>query len=255
MSLQATDTSWELMVAMGRIPGAARVARLGNNPDVDIAGVPETVWSGGGLYPWPAAATAMEAVSTSASDGPAGTGAATISVPILDASLLPATLTVAMNGTTPVALGTDPLRVQMAVVTALGSAGTLGGTNVGDITIRGAGGGTTYMIIPAGYGFSRSSTYTVPAGRTLALRSFFGCINRSTNTDTVEFSITTQNILTGVRIKPFEFSIRATPYFHDLKDAPSVLPQKTDVSFTVSYTANNNTNVSAAFAGQEFQNV
>lgn len=243
------------MVALGRVPGATRTVRLGNNPDVDILTVPETVWPNGGVYPWMTAATSLEAVSTSAQDGAAGSGAATITVPGLDANFTPTTLTVALNGTTPVALSAQLLRVQIATVTALGAAGALGGTNVGDIIIRDAGGGTVRAIIPAGYGISRSSTYTVPANRTLVIGGFFGCINRSTNTDVVEVGIALQNAVTKVAIFPFEFSIRNTPYAHDLKDAPVVALQKTDVSLRVAYTANNNTNVSAAFAGFEIQNM
>lgn len=253
--LHAADISWISMVALGRIPGATRTVRLGNNPDVDSGTVPETVWSGGGLYPWMTAATSLEAVSTSAEDGPAGTGAAAISVPGLDANYTPTTLTVALNGTTPVALSSQLLRVQLATVTALGAAGALGGTNVGDVIIRDTGGGTVRAIIPAGYGISRSSTYTVPANRTLVIGAFFGSINRSTNTDAVEIGVALQNPTTKVAIFPFEFSIRGTPYAHDLKDAPVVALQKTDVSLRTTYTANPNTNISAAFAGVEIQNM
>ena len=252
--LASLAPSWALMVARNRIPGALRTVRLGNNPDVDSGTVPETVWSGGGQYPWMSAATALEAVSTSVQDNPTGTGAATINVPGLDANFSPLTVPVTLNGTTPVALSSNLLRVQAAAVSSRGSAAVNGGTNIGDIIIRDAGGGTVRMIIPAGYGVSRSSTYTVPADRVLTLESFFGCVNRSTNTDTVEIGIVLRNAITGMESRPFEFSIRATPYLHDLKDAPSVVPARTDVRFDVVFTANPNTNVSAAFAGKELLN-
>lgn len=254
MSLRSEKVSWSLMVAMNRVQGAQRLVRLGNNPDVDSATAPETVWSEGGQYPWMAAATALEAVSTSAQDNPTGAGAATINVPGLDVNFSPLTVPVTLNGLTAVPLSSNLLRVQSAAVSSRGSAAVNGGTNIGDVIIRDAGGGTVRMIIPAGYGVSRSTTYTVPANRVLTLESFFGCVNRSTNTDTVEIGIVLRNAITGMESRPFEFSIRATPYLHDLKDAPSVVPARTDVRFDVAFTANNNTNVSAAFVGKELQN-
>lgn len=67
-------------IGFAQVPGYRRVAAIGNNPDLDTATLPEEIWTGGGVYPWLTASTALEIVSSSANDTSAGTGARTVTI-------------------------------------------------------------------------------------------------------------------------------------------------------------------------------
>ena len=108
------------------------IKRMGRNPDIDIATVPEVLWGKGGLNIWPAAAAATEAVSSAAADAAAGTGARTVKVTGLDANWAVITETVILNGVTPVPMTNQFLRVQFMEVLTVGS----GGVNAGNVQIR-----------------------------------------------------------------------------------------------------------------------
>lgn len=137
---------------------------IGVNPDVDTATVPEAVIANGGTYTFLSSEQTLEVVSDSAQDAAAGTGARTVRVDLLDASYAPFSVNVSMNGTTPVAVsGGTYLRVNdMRITGVVGSSDS----NVGNITLRVAGGGQTISYMLAGKGRSQQAVYTVPAGRT-----------------------------------------------------------------------------------------
>lgn len=245
--LDLSDRWWSEFydsVGLGLVPGATRVAALGNNPDVDT-GVVEDVWSGGGIYPWMTGATMLEMVSTSANDSAAGTGARTVLHNPLDTSYIQAPVTLTLNGLTPVAFPAAVFRYNSGLITSAGS----GKTNAGDIIIRDAGGGTTRAIIPAGYGITRQAVFTVPAGKTACINSQFFCINR---TGGVSRYATFANFIqtsSGFYRMPLELSIsERAPYRHD--GLPSIiLGEKTDYAFRCSSVSNDNTDVTAAFLG------
>ncbi len=154
-----------------------RVTGLGNNPIVASGTVPEDVWSGGGIYPWLTTSTALEAISDSASDTAAGIGARTISLSCLDGNYVElASQVITLNGLTPVAFSVPCFRTQQSLVISAGS----NQTNVGNINIRDVGGGTVRAIIPAGYGITKQSQYTVPAGHTLQVVSLYIAALKST---------------------------------------------------------------------------
>jgi hypothetical protein len=114
-------------------------------------------------YVFPTTEKTMTIVSSSADDDgdPAGTGAQTITVHYLNGSYAEKQVTVTMNGTSAVQIGTDVFRIQNARVAA---AGSLNAT-AGNITI--ASGGVTYGYIRAGKTRQRQCIWTVPAGKTL----------------------------------------------------------------------------------------
>lgn len=149
----------------GILPGVSAVRQAGINADVDSGSVPETLWKGGGLYPWQAASYSLEVISGDAADDgdPAGTGAQTVTVEGLDANGAAQSATVTLNGVSAVAIPTVTWsRVHRAYVVAVGS----GGTNAGLITVRLASAGATQATIVAGDGESSMATYTVPANAT-----------------------------------------------------------------------------------------
>lgn len=245
---------------IGAVPGAARIATLGNNPSIDTATQPEDVWPGAELgvlngidhrlIPRPQnVAAAMEIVSSSASDAAAGAGARTVIIGYLDAAYAAQTVTLTMNGTTPVALPGTVMRVNSLRVA---TSGTFGGNNVGNISVRLAGGlGATFAYLRAGIGLARSSLYTVPAGQTLDIYSLVLAVNRAdTNDRWATFALCIQNSI-GNLIKGIELPASTTvPYRHEALDVPSVIvPATSDVWWRCEAVSQNSTNVTAGFAG------
>lgn len=229
-----------LKAVIGAFPNMRRVTALGNNPDVGAA---EDIWSGGGLYPWMTAATSLEVVSSSASDAAAGTGARTVQITGLNASYAEISAVVTMNGVTAVAIPTQFFRINSATVITAGTTDT----NVGNISIRDAGGGTVRALIPIGYSISRQSQYTVPAGYTMVVNTYILSINSpALNRDAT--------IATFIR--PFgmaarqnvELAVSSTPIFISAT-AITYLPEKTDFGLRVSAVSAVNTNVTGAWGG------
>ena len=228
----------------GAYVGHRRVSILGNNPDVDTGTLPEDVWSGGGLYPWMTASTALEIVSSSAADAAAGTGARTVTINGLSAAWAEVSQTITLNGTTAVAIPTSLYRINSANIA---SAGT-GKVNAGDLTIRDAGGGTTRGIIPTGYGTTRQSAFTVPAGYTLQILAQSFGLNRAAASVHATVQLISQSSLGFYRI-PFEVGVTdVVPYYHD--GTPGVpVPEKTDLLYRCAYVSGNNTDVSTSILG------
>ena len=237
----------------------ARVATLGNNPDIDTTSQPEDVWAGAELgtlngvdhrfIPKPQAATSMEAVSDSANDAAAGTGARTILITYLDANYTQKTVVVTLNGLTPVAIADPIMRINGLVVV---TAGTFGGNNIGNLSIRAAGGlGATYSYMQAGTGLARSSMFTVPDKVQMDVMSLLISINRTdTNARAATFSLCIQNSA-GRLIKGLELSCTTdAPYRHESANIPSnVLASRTDIWFRCEAVSISNTNVTAAVFG------
>lgn len=225
----------------GRIAGNRRVTALGNVPAVGAA--PSDIWTGGGIYPWMTGATSLEIVSSSAADAPAGTGARTVLVNGLDVDYNEISTSVTLNGLTPVALTPQFFRIQSMLIM---SAGT-GKVNAGTITLRNTGAGTTRAIIPAGYGVTRQSQFTVPAGHTLHMVPLFISLNRpGANRD---YTIATYvQSSAGFYRMPLEFSAQGNPYRHDGIPATQ-FPEKTDFGFRCTYTSSVNNDITAAFLG------
>lgn len=242
------------LVALGFMSAAItasirRVTALGNNPDVDTAAI-ETIWPVGGLYPWMTGATSLEAVSTSAQDAASGIGISAISLTLMNTSYVESNVSVALNGTTPVAISGTWFRINSGVTTTKGSgAPSVGAFNAGDIIIRNAGGGTTRAIIPAGKGILRQAVFTTPAGYSLQIISQYVGFNRGTGGVTKYLTAAgyIQNS-SGVARRPLDISCDGEPYRHD--GIPGItLPEKTDFAIDVLSVSGENSDVSGAFLG------
>lgn len=205
------DHSFGDPIGFNKVPGLRRVAALGNSPAL-VA--PSDIWSGNTLYPFKTSATTMEVISTSTSDTSAGVGARTVLVNGLDANYVEVSEIVTLNGTSEVAMVNTYIAINNAFLMLSGSSSV----NIGDISIRDSGGGTVRAIIPAGYGITRSSVYTVPAGHTLSVHSIFACINRTAGGGQTQYATISngQKLSNGTMRLPFEFSISSnTPYLHE----------------------------------------
>lgn len=126
------------------------------------ADTPQDVWSAGGTKTRLTTAYTMSVVSASANDTVAGTGARYVLVEGLDSDYNKVSEVVTMNGATPVVTTQTFLRVYRTRVVLSGS----GFTNAGVITTTSSTGGSTQSHIPAGFGISHASHFTIPAGYT-----------------------------------------------------------------------------------------
>lgn len=116
----------------------------------------------------PAAGVQMSIVSTSAQDGPGGTGVRSIRMSYLDADLVPREEVVTLNGLTPVLTAATNIRwVGEIHLLTYGS----GKAFAGDMSV--SNGGTRYKFIGAGGRTTRSSAFRVPAGKRLIVHTIF----------------------------------------------------------------------------------
>jgi hypothetical protein len=180
-----TSEPFELQVARGQVAYHKLIYKFGHNQTVGQT--EETIWSPGGLYSYPAAATTMTVSSTSAADAAAGTGARTVQLFGLDTNYNEISETVTMNGQTPVTTTKSYLRINRGVVLTAGS----GGENAGNIY---AGTGTVTAGVPANIylninGLGDNQTlmclWTVPAGYTAYMTQYTVSTGTSSNTPAV----------------------------------------------------------------------
>jgi len=230
-------------VGFGIIGNARRVTALGANPDIDT-GAAEDMWSVGGLYQWMAAPTSIEVFSSNANDTAAGTGARSIIINALDANYNEVAQTITLNGGT-VAVPSQVLRINSALIASAGS----GKINAGDIVIRDAGAGTTRAVIPAGYGITRQSQFTVPAGWTLQVISILLCFNRVAASSRFGTFATFFQSSAGFYRMPLEITISDdSPYRHD--GIPGItVTEKTDFGMRCTFVSNDNSDATAAWLG------
>jgi len=255
IAFSKTQGKLDPLIALGFMSSAItapirRVTALGNNPDVDGVSLPETIWPGGGLYPWMTGATSLEAVSTSVQDSPTGTGMGAISLTLMNAAYAESSVSVTLNGTTAAPITGTWFRVNGGITTTKGSgAPATRAVNVGDIIIRDAGGGTTRAIIPAGRGILRQAVYTVPAGYSLQILSHYMGFNRGTGGATryVTMNNHSQNS-SGVARTPLDLSCNGESYRHD--GLPGItIAEKTDYSLEVLSISADNSDITGAFLG------
>ncbi len=219
-----------LDVARGAISNSKIVHKFGANFDIDQNTYPESVWTGGGLYPWASLASAQTiyCISTSASD------TATLTVEGLDADYNEQTETVTLTGTTAVATTNTFIRVFRMTYED--------GANVGDITGRVTSGtGTIVAQIDAGYAQTLMAVYTVPAGHTGYLVALDATIDGTKTCQVLMY-----HRLSG---KPFRIAHIAESTGHYRYDfyAPLAVPEKTDIDIRIDQVSGNDARVTANF--------
>lgn len=212
------------------IPNSKIVHKFGANFDIDQATDPESVWTGGGLYPWASLASAQTiyCISTSASD----TG--TLTVEGLDANYNEQSETVTLTGTSAVTTTNTFLRVFRM---------TYGdGGNVGTVTARVTSGtGTVVAQIDAAYAQTLMAVYTVPAGHTGYIVAIDATIDSNKNCQMLMY-----HRLVG---KPFRIAhiAEATGHYRYDYHAPLRIPEKTDIDIRIDDVSGNDSRVTANF--------
>lgn len=176
-----TYEPWELQVSRGQIPYHKTLFKFGSNPVVDAS--LETVWSQGGIYAYPAAASVMKVSSSSTDDSGSGTGAQTVTVSGLDANYNELSEVVTLNGQTEVLTTNSFIRVFRAFVNTAGAGATAAGDiYVGTGTVTAGVPATVYAKIPVGANQTLMAVWTVPAGYTAYINNgTFSAAGANTN--------------------------------------------------------------------------
>lgn len=186
MSYSPNVLRW-LNIARGLDSEYTETHKFGTNEAVPTTFVPI---ARGGVYQTPVAAAALELVSSSANDTSAGTGARTVTVVGLNSSWVEVSQDVTMNGTTAVALGTNLIRAYRMYVKTSGTYATASaGSHAGTLTLRGSGGGSTWLQIyftdfPRGQ--SECGAYTIPSGKSALVSLHYVSVD-STKTGDIAF--------------------------------------------------------------------
>jgi hypothetical protein len=242
---------FELQVARGQIQGHKTLFKFGNNADID--GSLETIWSQGGLYAYPAAATVMKVSSSSADDDAAGTGARTVTVSGLDANYNEVSETVELDGQTEVLTTTEFIRVNRAFVVTAGSGGTAAGTiYVGTGTVTAGVPATIYAVITLGDNQTTMAVWTVPAGYTLYITG--GTFSAASNN-------AAQYVLGEFVIRPFggvfrlaaDITVNSNVFRYNW-EVPLAIPEKTDIEARAIALSGTNFYVTASFEGIYIKN-
>jgi hypothetical protein len=217
-------------IAQGQFDGYSVVQVSGYNPDIDTAAA-ETIWCGGGVYPWSVfdSVRVLTVVSTSASD----TGSVVVSG--LDADFNPITEEIDCAGLTPTTGSVQFKRINSAFYKNGGS------NNAGDVTVTAN--GNTVGLIQVGIGQTLTGVYTVPAGYTAYILS--GNFSAQKGKDAqVRFYVRLfgQNFRTVHIGEVFE-----NTYHYDFH-APVAMPEKSDLDVQGFLVEANNTRVTTNFS-------
>lgn len=188
------SSDWFIEVAKGNISGHSFVHKFGRNDSVGTTMVPVCE---GGIYQTPqiGSTVTLAAISTSANDTAAGSGAREITLEYLDSTGAVQTGTIAMNGTTETtATIAGVWRLYRFYVSASGSyASSSTPSQVGTITIRVAGAGATWGVLglaDTGFGSGQSlvASYTVPLGKTAYLLTSETSVDTGKSVDVMFFA-------------------------------------------------------------------
>ena len=192
-------------VSEGNITGYSLVHKFGASASIGTTLLPVALAN---TYQTPTTATSLEFVSDSANDTANGTGARQITVIGIGADWTEVSQTVTTNGITAVALTTPLLRLYRWYVSQSGAYATQAtSSHVGKLTIRVAGGGTTWSQIPVTpfpMGQSQIGSYTVPLGKTAYLLSLDVYVSSSKAVDVLVFQRPNANDITA----PYTGAIR-----------------------------------------------
>lgn len=229
-----TSQDYLKAISEGDIPGHSSFGKNGVNSDVGTSW--ETVWGASTNYVFPTSAMQMEVVSSNnvADFFLGGTGAKQVYIKYLKADYTEATEYINLSGTTAVStVATDIYRINNFRVNSVGS----GGGNVGNLTIRGIGGGATYGYIPVGENRAQSSIYTVPKDYTLYITGIgFSSVGNKIMRFTSEATYdTVLGVTTTAGTLFYPYTTVATfnsPYYQTL-DTPTRFPQYTDLRIQV----------------------
>ena len=223
-----------LDIAKGLVPDVSYIHKFGANFDIDGSSSPESIWTGGGLYPWSAFDGGAKSIFVK-SDDSADTG--TLKVQGLDANYDEQSETVTMTGTSAVELSNTYIRIFRMEYT--GSSGP----NEGKITCHvNSDSGTSVACIEEDDGQTLMCVYTIPAG----YEGYLIALDVSVNKDK-DAQMRMYNRAFGETFRISHISeVYESTYRYDFF-VPIKYDEKTDIDLRAYDVVNNNTKVSANF--------
>lgn len=221
-------------LAEGDIANHVPWSKMGFNGTVGTS--QETMWTYSTEYVFPTAAGQIQVVSSdNTQDKAGGTGALTVRVGYLKSDYSEGSVTLTLNGTTPVASGAshaDVWRVNSFRVMTTGT--NLG--PVGNLTLSYVTGGLVVGYIRIGKTRSRTCVYTVPLGKTLYVTSIaFSCAGTKYMifTTHANYDTATGSLLQRGMFHPYsEVALLNSAYQKPLL-MPTMLPATTDLKVSV----------------------
>lgn len=235
------------LTAMGLNSQAVLYSKFGRNADVDAVSAVEDVWSRGGLYTgFPTGAADTVSISSSSNnDTVAGSGARTVRIFGLNAAGTRQIEDLTLNGTTPVV--TTSLWTRLTFIKCL-TGGSLQ-TNSGTITVSHTNAPANVLAeVPAGFGSSQISAFTVEAGYTGILKNLQ--VETSNNNGTAqEVQLVLATRVFGSSIFEYQrlITVSTTSPAVDHTEIQLVLPALTDVVARVISATADNLRVSCRF--------
>jgi hypothetical protein len=156
-----------LEVQKGNVPGHSSVDKFGHNTSIGSSGF-EDIWIEGGNYVFPTTARLIDITSTNSNDTFAGSGAKQVIIYGLDASWNEQSETVNLNGTSGVTTANTYIRVhRMEIINTNNLIGDLSAISQTDGLLL------AKILGIDGDNQTLQSIYTIPAGKTGYLVSFF----------------------------------------------------------------------------------
>jgi len=238
------NSSFELAVTMGQVPGYSTIDKFGENPDIDTDSAPEDIWEGGGLYTYDADGTAP--IVSLASDDAADTEP--VLVQGLDIEGNEVVQVITLQGTTRTALTTPLWRVYR-----MSNEGTsdLAGTvfcYTGTGTVPSIGDSEVRAVIDNGNNQTLMCTYTIPKGKIGFLyRGELG-MSRSRSTGAAQAAYYSRRYGKVFKIKKrVDITNQGSSIFQDRRSFPDVIPALTDIRLSVESVSANNCGVFGAF--------
>ena len=213
----------------GAINQSFTLHKFGANFDIDQGTDPESVWTGGGLYPW-ASLSSAQTIYVKSSDA---ADTSTLTIEGLDANYEQISETITLTGLTAVTTSSSFIRVFRMTYDA---------DNAGDITAHTvSASGTIVAQIDTGYAQTLMAVYTVPAGFTGYLLAIDATIDGTKTCQMLMY-----HRLFG---KPFRIAHIAESDGHYRYDfaAPLAIPEKTDIDIRVNEVSGNDARVTANF--------
>lgn len=221
--------------------GWTALHKFGHLPSADASAMPEDVWDGAGIYPFPLAALETTVVSDNTEDSDGGNGANSVLVEGVDENYKYVSELVMMNGTSIITLTTEFLRVFRVTTIMAGSSET----NLGVIQVKH--GATVIAQINSEFGQTLMAIFTIPDNwGTAYFTSWFSSIGRQNN---VVAEIVLQARREGEAWNTKEI-IEASSFGGSPSDKPSMwveTPKRMDIRIRIIEATVNNISITAGF--------
>lgn len=212
--------NYDTALALGKVTGQEALTR--DAVSYDIGNTYLDIWGGAADLVYETSATTWEIVSDNANDTLLGTGARRIMVRTLDANYNIQEQVVEMNGTTPVALTGTHYRPDIMIVTEAGSFTA----NEGLITLRAVTGANPQGYILTREAESKSSHFSVPAGKTLLIKGAVFFVGKGFETT---FALVISGESTNFVQQTSSFGSIYQATFKLQLVTPKAVPEKTDI--------------------------